>query len=130
MRKMTTTDTNRDFICDQIHKMPSGHEVILQKKSNNRTLAQLRTAFLWVSEIRMFFADAGKFYTTEEIRVWLNDLFLAPVVKEIEGRIVEIPVSWADIDKDRFAKFMDKVDRYCVTELGLYLTMPHAPEDK
>ena len=130
MRKFTLTDTNRDFICDQIHKMPTGHEIILQKKSSNRTLAQLRTAFMWVNEIRMFFADAGKFYTTEEIRAWLNDLFLPMAVKEVEGRVVEVPISWADIEKVRFAKFMSEIDRYCVTELGLYLTMPNMPEEK
>ena len=129
MKRMKLTARNRDYAKEQIDRAPDGYVMTLEKEKKKRSLNQLRTAFMWVDEIKEFFEERGKSYTTNQIRMWLNDMFLTPDIKEIEGRMVEIPVSWADMDKDKFADFMNKIDRHCANDLGLLLTLPNMPEE-
>jgi len=129
MPTIKLTHLNRSYAKAQVDRAPDGFILTLEKDKNKRSLNQLRTAFMWVGEIKEFFEAQGKSYTTEQIRVWLNDLFLTPDVKEVEGRMIEIPVSWADMEKAKFATFMNAIDQYCANDLGLLLTIPHMPEE-
>ncbi len=129
-RVIKLTDHNRKYAMEQVKNAPSGHEIAIRKQSKAKTLPQLRLAFLWVSVIREFFIESeGKTYTTDQIRAWLNGLFLNPEITTVNGRQVEISPSWAKMKKDEFSEFMDKIDRYCIQELELYLPLPVELDD-
>ena len=124
MRKIILNQRNRNYALEQVRQAPDGFEITIKKYQPKKTNAQLRLAFKWVSEIQAFFADHGNAYTTDQVRAWLNDLFLQPKISEVNGKSIEIPVSWARMERKEFSEFMDKIDRHCVSEFGLYLTMP------
>lgn len=99
------------------------HEVVVRPHKSNRSLAQNRTLHGWMTERSQKFAEAtGKFATSKWWKEYFKEMFLGSESFEVNGKIITKTRSTADLKVGEFAEFLTTIDRYCVTELHIYLT--------
>jgi len=101
------------------------HVVSIEPYKDSKTLAQVRTVHGLIRQIQVFFAESqGKAYTMDALKDYFKGLFGEVEVLETPAGVKERYMSFADYKIDQMAKFIDNLDRHCVSEFGLYLVMP------
>lgn len=87
----------------------------------NRTNAQHRLLFMWLSIIGQ---ELG--YETEEIHAVFKDKFLTGETVVFQGKGFYVTPTTTTLNTKEFTEYLDKIDRFASSELGIVL--PH-PED-
>ena len=112
---------------DYILSQPLEHKLVVEVKpyKSSKTLPQLRTVHMHIREIKQFFKEsAGKFFTDDDIKYWLKSLFGIVEIYDTPTGQRKRYKSFADYKIDEMSKLIDEYMAYCVTEFGLYLTLP------
>jgi len=118
-------DSVRHRAIDAVATTPEGWEVEIKPHKAQRSNRQNSTYWMWVDHIRLHVADAtGNFYTKDQLHEFLASKFLPTEVVTIAGEEKATRKSTAKLSTAEFAAYLDQVDRYCVTSLGLYLPQP------
>ena len=101
-------------------------QVEIKVLKDSKSLAQLRTVFMWLKEIQTCFQESqGVFYTTEELQEWTKGLFgVTEVLNLPDGKKKIILKSFSKYTMEEMQLFMNGVDHYCGSELHIYLTIP------
>ena len=99
--------------------------VTIQKKRQSRSLKQNNLLHKWLSIIRDERHLAGyKLYDIDTWKALFCQLFLEPETKEVEGVIVTNRKSTAKLTVSEFAEFLNKIEAYSITDMGIYLPNP------
>lgn len=132
-RILLVGEVQRDYAQQVLSRTKIDHEhpieVVFRPSKERRSLDQNALFHLWVRLIRQHLIDSRGTYLSEEaIKEWLKSVLLGTHEVEINGitRTVAIPTSSLPRKKQpdgspSMAQFMEDVDHYCSSELGLYL---------
>jgi hypothetical protein len=101
-------------------------QVEIKVLKDSKSLAQLRTVFMWLKEIQTCFQESqGVFYTTEALQEWTKGLFgVTQILDMPDGTQRVILKSFANYEMEEMATMMEKMLHYCGSELHIYLTIP------
>ena len=101
-------------------------QVEIKVLKDSKSLAQLRTVFMWLKEIQTCFQESqGVFYTTEALQEWAKGLFgVTQILDMPDGTQRVILKSFADYEMPEMSKLMEDMLHYCGSELRIYLTIP------
>lgn len=114
-------------VIDKIDQLSysDGWQVEITKFKERKTLPQLKTIHMHIRETQDFFRDsAGKFYTDDQLKDWIKSLFGIVEIYETPTGKRKRYKSFADYTCEEMSKLIDDYMNYCVSELGLYLTLP------
>jgi hypothetical protein len=123
MKRKLTSELDREMVISYIKRLDISKlfTVEVLHKSPNRTISQNSLYWLWVACIE---------FETGEDKIRLHDLFkdmfILPEEIEVLGRKIIIHTT-TDKDTLKFKQFLDKVQIFASTELGIKLP---DPEDK
>lgn len=92
-------------------------ELKLYKK--NRSLAANRLYWLWIKAIG---DEIG--YESDELHAIMADKFLPDEVVEYGGKQIKKDKSTSRLNTKEFTEYLEKVDRFAASELGIVLPSP------
>lgn len=98
---------------------PLSVEIKLYRK--NRTLAQNRLLFMWLTIIGN---DLG--YHVEEIHAIMKDKFLSSEIVVFQGKGFQVSPSTANLNTKEFTEYLNRIELFANSELGIIL--PHPEE--
>jgi len=129
MKKTTIIQTESDkqkFIKsleNAIIDKPVLVETSLYKKK--RSLAINRLMWMWNGEIQEFLKEhKGQIYSTDDIHEFMINLLLPREVVEINGKTRVIRAHTSKMNNKEMCLYLETLDHYCGSELGLSLTHP------
>lgn len=120
-------EPQRQRAVDIIARLPllPAHEVVIRERKSKRSLEANALHWKRLDVLRLHLADStGQFYSAEEIHDYFKRKFLPVRVVEIGGESQVVERTTTKMSTKEFSEFMDLIDRYCATELGLYLPQP------
>ena len=90
-----------------------------------RSLAINRLMWLWNGEIQQFLKDhKGQIYSTDDIHEFMVNLLLPREIVEINGKTRVIRAHTSKMNNKEMCMYLETLDMYCASELGLQLTHP------
>ena len=96
-----------------------------------RSLPQNALVHKWFGFIAKEFAMAGgKFYTPDQWKDHLKEMFGIRVEVEMLGKTKMVLKSTADYDVKEMSEFMEKIDHYCGSEFHIFLPSPNVPDSE
>jgi len=103
------------------------YEVIIRPYKKNRTLAQNNLMWMWLNHIAVFFEkEHGQRFSDEAWKEEFQEKYLGyKVIKTPSGPKKKL-IGTSGLNIAQFTEFLNNVERYANTELGINL--PH-PED-
>jgi len=100
-------------------------EVTFREAKSKRSLAQNSIYWKWVDCIRLHVMDStGQAYSADQMHEWFKAKFLPTSTVEIAGEVQRCRLSTTVLNTAEMSEYMDKIDRFCVSNLGLYLPQP------
>lgn len=132
MKIILATEHHRQRAIDAIRALPliPTQSVEVKPHKSTRSTAQNSLYWKWLDIIRLHVADStGETYSAEELHEWFKKKFLPARMVEIAGEVVPVTRTTTKLDTAKMAEYMEKVDRYCVTALHLFLPQPGGPEE-
>jgi hypothetical protein len=100
--------------------------ITIDEYVKNRTNAQNRLMHQWFNKIsEHYFLTAGEAYAPKAWKELLKDKFLGFDMMELpDGSVKAITKHTSDCSTTELTEFLEKIDHYAVTELGLMLPKP------
>ena len=127
MRFALANDLIRQRAIEAVKSAKEGHVVSIGPPKRSTSANALHWQRLNV--IRMHIADStGKIFTSEELHEFFKKKFLPAKVVEVGGEVERVYQTSHDKDSKEFAEFMDRIDRFCIETMGLYLPVPGVEE--
>ncbi len=96
--------------------------VEIKKKTKARSLSQNALYWRWMNEIASLVSDHTG-YEKDEVHELFKKQFLEPKEVEIGGMGIYI-YSTKNLTTKQMADYMDRIDRFCISELGIGLPIP------
>jgi hypothetical protein len=114
-------ETARKTLINVINQIPldGKMKVEIKKVTSKRSDAQNKLYWMWVGILA---DELG--YTKIEMHESLVQSLLAPVVKEIHGKMITIWPSTTSLKVGEFAEFLNDIDVFSITDLGITLPKP------
>lgn len=103
-------------------KLDKPLRVTIEEYRKKRSLSQLGLLWKRHGEIAAAISDHTG-YSAEEVHELLKRMFLTPKIIEIEGRTFK-HYSTKDLSAADMSAFMQKIETFAMSELGLLLTNP------
>ena len=98
------------------------HEVVVRVKRKDRSLAQNNTLHMWCGQIsQAVYESHGKFYPPEHWKEWLKQLFLGQETIVMGKKTLTRTCPTSKLNVKEFADFLDKIDHYSGSQLGVSL---------
>jgi len=98
-------------------------EVSLYKPK--RSLAINRLNWLWMGEIQQFLKEhLGQIHSTDDLHEYFVNLLLPRTAIEINGKARDIRAHTSKMTNREMSQYLETLDHYCGSELGLSLTHP------
>jgi lipopolysaccharide biosynthesis regulator YciM len=110
----------------QLDSLPDGNYKVTIVKSNRRSNQQNRYYFgLVVPMIKEAFYNMGHDLTTGETHEFLKSKFNSKeIVNEQTGEMIELPKSTAGLNKESFSNYIEQIQRFAATFLGINIPDP------
>ena len=90
-----------------------------------RSLAINRLMWMWYGEIQLFLRDHfGQIHSTDDIHEYMVARLLPKKAVEINGNILNIRAHTSKMNNKEMCLYLETLDHYCGSELGLSLTHP------
>ena len=86
-----------------------------RRRSNN----QNSLMWMWLHEIA---GDTG--HTAEEMHEFFKGEYLPPKTIEVGDHVQNIRPSTRDLNSEQMSEYLERIQAFCGTELGLMLTLP------
>ena len=100
-------------------------EVSIQPYKRGRSLAQNRLLHMWMREVSQGFAEHyGDWKAPDVWKEFFKRLFLGQTEHKIHGASVAMTAKTSSLKVAEFSDFLNQIDLYCGSELGLMLTHP------
>lgn len=108
--------------------LPDGLYELTIKKRNKRSLQQNRYYFgVCVKMIRENLIERGNDVSLEDVHDWLRFKFnYIEIVNYETGEVERLPKSTADLNKEEFGQYIEKIQHYAATSMDLVI--PNAGE--
>ena len=121
MNLKMTTPQDRAKVKAYIDALPDGKtfEVEIKKKREIRTLPQNRLYWLWLSCI-MYETGNDK----SDLHKFFSEKYLPKNIAEVFGEQIYKTVSTTILDTKQFTDYLDRVQQFANTELGIVLPVP------
>ena len=121
MKFTINSDFDKLAIKNYIDKLPENkrYTIEITQKRENRTLDQNALYWLWLTCIEQ---ETGN--SKEDIHYYCKDNFLPKKEMQIAGEVVYIPESTTKKDTKQFSDYMNKVQVFAASELGIILPDP------
>lgn len=114
---------DREAVLSSIASLPDGsYEVTITRRRTTRSISSNRLYWLWLDEIRKYTG-----YEREELHEYFKRKFLSLSYKVVFDEVVEETQSTSELDAKEFTDYLEKIERYANTVIGMEL--PH-PEDE
>ena len=119
--------TNRKRFAFDVSKMKDCNVEIIIRKKNTRTSQQNRYLFGVVyKEIQIQMNNLGNDFTVEDVHDFCKDNFNKIDVIGQGGEIIgKIGVSTANMNKDEFSIYLDKIIFFAADTLGIEIPLPN-----
>ena len=90
-----------------------------------RSLAINRLNWLWMGEIQRFLKERlGQIHSTDDLHEYFVNLLLPRTAIEINGKARDIRAQTHKMTNKEMSQYLETLDHYCGSELGLQLTHP------
>ena len=90
-----------------------------------RSLAINRLMWMWYGEIQVFLRDhMGQIYSTDDLHEYFVNLLLPRKIVEIKGKAKDIRAHTSKMTNKEMSQYLETLDHYCGSDLGLSLTHP------
>lgn len=99
-----------------------GWNVEIKRKTKQRTLSQNALYWRWMNEIAALVSEQTG-YEKDEVHELFKDTFLDPKIITIGG-VTTKRYSTQNLTTKEMSKYMDRVDRFCIQNLGISLPIP------
>lgn len=121
MNLKMTTPQDRLKVITYINNLPDGKtfEVEIKKKREIRSLPQNRLYWLWLSCIM---SETGNDKT--DLHKFFSEKYLPKNIAEVFGEQILKTVSTTILDTKQFTDYLDRVQQFANTELGIVLPNP------
>jgi hypothetical protein len=90
-----------------------------KQKQESRGLPQNRLMWMWLTCIQEE-TGTGK----KDSHHFFKEKFLAPEIKVVFGKEIEIPPSTANLDTKQFSVYLDSIRLFALEELAIHLPLP------
>ena len=114
-------DSDKDRVISHIKALNVGKpwsvDIKLYKK--NRSLSQNKLYFMWLKCIG---DDIG--YDSQDLHAIMADKFLPDEIVEYGGKQIKKDKSTSRLNTKEFTEYLEKIDRWAVTEMGIVLPSP------
>ena len=98
-------------------------EVVWKRKTKRRTLNQNALYWRRIGEI-VAAVQAHTGHDADEVHDFLKAKFLPPRFVEISGEARQVAATTTKLTTAEMAEYMNQIEAWAATELGLYLTNP------
>jgi hypothetical protein len=121
MKFSINSDFDKLAVKQHIDKLPENkrYTIEITQKRENRTLDQNALYWLWLTCIEQ---ETGN--SKEDIHYYCKDNFLPKKEMTIAGEVVYIPESTTKKDTKQFSDYMNEVQVFAASELGIILPDP------
>lgn len=115
--------TDKEAVKQYIDKLPDGKQFIvsIDKKKEVRSLPQNRLYFMWLNCISH---ETGN--EVKDLHKYFTEYYLPRETIRIFDKVTERPISTTKLSTAEFTIYLDKIETFASSELGIVL--PH-PED-
>ena len=112
---------DKEAVKAYVDKLPEGKrfDVSVKVHREKRTVDQNRLLFLWIGCVSL---ETG--YFKDEVHEIFKKKFLGIEVFEIWGERVERLRSTANLDTKQFSDYLDRIQQFASTEMGIILPNP------
>ena len=99
--------------------------VEVSKCTNNRSLAQNRLYWLYMSQIsKGYDLSHGKQHSPETWSEYFKHQFLDSKIIEVRGEVIKQTKTTTKLNTKEFTDYLERIDIYCADELGVMLHHP------
>jgi hypothetical protein len=99
--------------------------VTIADAKGKRSEAINRLMWMWYGEIQVFLRESGQgIYSTDDIHEFMINLLLPRKMVAIRGQYRDIRAHTSKMNNKEMANYLDLLDHYAGSELGLSLTHP------
>lgn len=117
----------KDAALSFIRDLPTNgkFEVVIRTPKSKRSLAQNRLLHMWIACIRDGYHEGGgELHSADVWKEHLCKMFLVTQSHDIGGAVVETRKSTANLGIKEMTDFLEKIDMYAASELGILLPSP------
>lgn len=114
-------EKSRESILEYLRKLNLNKRYVVDVKveRDKRTISQCKLLFLWIGCVSH---ETG--YFKDEVHEIFKKKFLGTEVFEIWGERVERLRSTANLDTKQFSDYLDRIQQFASTEMGIILPNP------
>lgn len=106
----------------------AGSDIVLSVKLKRKKRSNPQNAYYWGVVVPMVTAGINQFgndFEQEETHEFLKARFNAKEIELIEGHYIEMPQSTASLDTKEFMSYLEQIQQFASSMLGLYIANPN-----